>query len=405
MLKVMDIDEILESLKTQKIELSSLDKSIMDSEGMTLAEDIVSPCNVPDFRRSTVDGFAVRHEDLNGASESMPVIIKRIEDVYMGKEYLNTISENQCSYVPTGGMVPDGADGVVMVEFTDVIQDDEVIFYSQVSPLQNVISVGEDVDIGEILLNKGRIITPYDIGVVASVGITKVKVYEKIKLGIISTGDEIVSYDEIPKKGQVRDVNSHILVSLLKKKNCNVSFYGIIKDSLESLKETLENALNECQIVIISGGSSVGERDFTIQAISSIENVDIICHGLAIKPGKPTIIAKTGIKIIFGLPGNPLAVVFVYKSVVEKFLDLINNRDDDIVDFIHAEFTINYHKAKGREEFMPVRLEFKDGKIFAEPIMAKSNIISCISMADGFVSINKNLEGLHRGEIVKVTRI
>lgn len=405
MLKVMDIDEILENLKEQKIKLSCSEISIIDSDGMTLAEDIISPCNVPNFRRSTVDGFAVRHEDLGGASESIPVILKRIEDVQMGKECLNTVSENECSYVPIGGMIPDGADGVVMIESTDVIEDDEVIFYSQVSLLQNVISIGEDVGIGEILLNKGKTITSYDIGVLTSVGITKVKVYEKINIGIISTGDEIVPYDEIPQKGQVRDVNSHLLISLLKKKNCSVSFYGIIKDSLESLKEALGNALNQCQIVIISGGSSLGERDFTIQAISSTENVDVLCHGLAIKPGKQTIIAKTGDKTIFGLPGNPLAVAFIYKSVVEKFIDFNNDKEDDVIDFVLAEFTINYNKARGREEFLPVQLRFKEGKIFADPIMVKSNVISCMAMADGYVSINKNLEGIHKGELIKVNRI
>ncbi|MCL2323312.1 MAG: molybdopterin molybdotransferase MoeA [Oscillospiraceae bacterium] len=405
MLKVLDIDEVLKILSESRMAFSSFDVNILESEGMILAEDVVSGCNVPDFRRSAVDGFAVRHDDLNGASESMPVILKKIEDIHMGKESLKDVLEDQCSYVPTGGMVPYGADAVVMMEYTDVIQDDEVIFYSQISPLQNIISIGEDISIGEVLLCKGRLITAYDIGSLASCGITSVKVYKKVKLGIISTGDEIIPYDETPKGGQVRDVNSHLLVSLLKKNYAESFFYGIIKDSLESLKHSLETALSECEIVIISGGSSVGERDYTIEAISSIEDSEILCHGIAIKPGKPTIVAKAHDKIIFGLPGNPLAVVFVYKSLVEKFIKFNYEMEEENMDFTLAEFSINYHKAKGREEFIPVKLEYKEGKIFAEPIMAKSNCIYCMSQASGFVSINKNLEGLHRGEIVKVIRI
>ncbi len=405
MLKVMDIDEVLDNLMDKRINLSSLEVEIIDSEGMVLAEDIISPCNVPNFRRSTVDGFAVRHNDLNGASESTPVILKKIEEIHMGKECLNDIIENKCSYVPTGGMVPDGADAIVVVELTDTLQDDEVIFYSQVSQLQNIISIGEDVTLGDILFNRGRLVTPYDIGVLASVGITKVKVFKKINVGIILTGDEIVPYDEEPEKGQVRDVNSHLLISLLKKNNSEIIYYGIIKDSLNTLKESIEKALKECNIVIISGGSSIGERDYTIEAISSIESSNILCHGISIRPGKQTIVAKVLDKTIFGLPGNPLAVAFVYKSIVEKFINYNYEIEDEVVDFVLAEFRINYHRAKGREEFMPVKLEYKEGKIFAEPIKEKSNVISCMSMASGFISINKNLEGLHKGEIVKVIKI
>ncbi len=404
MLKVIDVEYAVESLRNHRFQLETCEVSIEEAEGRKLAEDVVSPCNVPHFKRSCVDGYAVKSSDVKGASESMPVILNKVEEVHMGFAPKKRIWENQCSYVPTGGMISEGADSVVMIENTDAVQDNEIIIYESISPLTNVISVGEDIEEEETLFYKDRVLTPYDIAVLASVGITSIKVYEKIKVGIISTGDEIVEHSQTPSLGEIRDINSHLLRALLKKARCDVSFYGIVKDSFMNLRKTLETAVYECDIVLISGGSSLGEKDFTIRAIASMKGVNILCHGIAVKPGKPTIIATVQDKAIFGLPGNPLAVTFIYKSIVEKFIHFNNGSTEDIY-YIPAEFTINYHKAKGREEFIPVKLFYQDGKTYAEPIMAKSNVISCMSKAHGYISISKNLEGIHKGESVKVMKI
>lgn len=370
--------------------------------GRILFEDIISNVNVPSFRRSTVDGYAARSKDIAGASESIPSILDFKGEVSMGETARSNIdAPGQCIYVPTGGMVPGGADCVLMIEYTDKLDEDTILANTAAAPLDNVVQIGEDIKIGEVVIKKGSKLRPYEIGVLSSLGIGQVKVFRKPKIGIISTGDELVECNTSPVNGQIRDINTNLLYSLVIAKGAIPIKYGIIKDEYPLIKAAMEKAISQCDIVLISGGSSVGTKDHTVKVIQAIGKPGILVHGIAIKPGKPTIIGKAKDKIIFGLPGHPLACAVIYNTLVSFYIDKLTCKDEKEY-FIKCEFEINYHKAKGREEYLPVKVENCDGKLIAKPVFGKSGIITGFSKAWGYVKIEKNEEGLNKGQLVEV---
>ena len=374
---------------------------IEESLGRILYEDIISEINVPHFTRSTVDGYALNHRSVNGASETMPILIKVIEKINMNEVPEKKISLDEGSYVPTGGMIPEGADSVVMIEYVEKLSENEILVGKSVSPLENINSVGEDLEEGEMVFSALHKIKAYDMGVLAALGYKYVKVHKKMKIGIIATGDEIVEHDEMPLSGQMRNSNSTLLFGMSKAVGTIPMNYGIVTDDKELIKKTIEKALSECDMVLITGGSSVGERDHTINAIEEISGSEILVHGIAVKPGKPTIIAKNGKKIIFGLPGNPLAVLVIFKTLIEKYI----NKFIKTSECVSGVLTVNYHKAMGRAEFLPVKLIENTDRIYVEPIMAKSSSVAALSKAYGFILIEKNKEGIHKGEQVEIYKI
>ncbi|WP_461204683.1 molybdopterin molybdotransferase MoeA [Clostridium sp. DL1XJH146] len=376
--------------------------NISKAHGRITSKNVYSSNPVPHFARSTVDGFAVNVKDVYGASESIPSMMDLIGEVHMGKEATSELSlPGECMYVPTGGMLPVGADAVVMIEYTEVLDEKTILIKSPVAPLENVVQVGDDVDEGEILINKGKEIRAYEMGLLSGTGVTDVEVYKKPIIGVISTGDEIISYDKEPKMGEIRDINSLLLTSLAKENLCDVVNYGAVQDDYDLLKNNIEEALTKCDIVLVSGGSSVGKKDQTIRVINSLEDSEILIHGIAIKPGKPTIVGKVKEKIIFGLPGHPMAAAVVFNIFVKHYIDrALEYKKKNL--YLQGEFTMNYHKAKGREEFLLVNLTSEGNKIHVEPILTKSGIISKMAKADGYVSIEMNKEGLEEGEKVKV---
>ena len=373
--KIADLEDVLKILKEQKSEDICEEITIEESLGRILYEDILSDINIPHFDRSTVDGYAVHHKSVNGASEMMPIITKITEKIKMNSIPEKEIKTGESSYIPTGGMMPKGADSVVMMEYTEKLSENDVLIGKTVSPLENVNSTGEDIEKGELVLEAFRKIKAYDMGLLAALGIKNIKVLKKLKIGIISTGDEIIEYYEMPLPGQVRNSNS-------------LSLYGM----------TEREALSKCDIVLISGGSSVGERDHTISAVESIPEAEVLVHGIAIKPGKPTIIARSGSKMIFGLPGNPFAVLVIFRTIIEKYINRFSEKEK----FVTALFDTNYHKAMGRSEFLPVKLEERDDEVYALPLRVKSSSVAVLAKADGFVIIEKNKEGLYSGEKIKV---
>lgn len=383
-------------------ELGFEELSILECTGRILFEDIISTVNVPPFRRSTVDGYAVLSKDIAGASESIPSILEFKGEVHMGETSLESIdSPGQCIYVPTGGMVPDGADCVLMIEHTDKLDDETILANTAAAPLDNLVQVGEDIKKDEVVIKKGTRLRPYEIGVFSSLGIDAIKVFRKPKIGIISTGDELVECNTLPVKGQIRDINTNLLYSLIIAKGAVPIKYGIIKDEYSKIKATLEKAIKECDFVLISGGSSVGTKDHTLKVIEEIGQPGILVHGIAVKPGKPTIVGKVKDKMIFGLPGHPLACAVIYNTLVNFYIDkLTGNGEKDY--FVKCEFEINYHGAKGREEYLPVKIENSDGELIAKPVFGKSGIITGFSKAWGYTKIEKNEEGLNKGQLVKV---
>ncbi|MGV8980098.1 molybdopterin molybdotransferase MoeA [Clostridium sp.] len=399
---VKEAKEIIDSSFTYTLGCEKI--NILQSASRISFNDIKAECNIPEFKRSTVDGYAVNSRDVNGASEAMPSMLFLKGEVLMGKVPPSDIALGECMYVPTGGMLPGSADSVVMIEYSHGMDENTILSYSPVAMGDNVIQVGEDINAGDIVIKKGDRLRPYEIGVLASIGISEVTVYKRPRVAIISTGDEVVPCTTQPSIGQVRDINTHLIWSLLLEDGMQPVSYGIIKDEYNDLKNTVDRAFNECDMVLISGGSSVGKKDQTLKVISSYDDGQVLVHGIAVKPGKPTIIGKHSEKIIFGLPGHPLACSIVYKILVKEYLYRLTSQSEKIYG-TNAVISINYHSAKGREEYLPVELETIENKLVAKPVFGKSGLISVFSRAWGYVVIDKNVEGLKEGQIVQVYRL
>lgn len=383
----------------------NLQKELVDIKEATdriLYEDTVSPVNIPGFKRSMVDGYAVKFRDVQGASESIPSMMELIGEVSMGKMPNQALEfPGQCMYIPTGGMLPAGADSVIMIEYTDKMDDDTILINKSAAFGENVLDENEDVAIGQTVLTEGILLKPYSISMLSSLGITKVPVFCKPKVGIISTGDEIIHPSEQPKPGEIRDINSYLLYSSVIEDGGEPTFYGVIRDDYELLFETVKKALSECDVILVSGGSSVGKKDHTAKVIDEMGNPGMLLHGISIKPGKPTILGKVNDKPIFGLPGHPLSCAVVYRILVKYLLERMM-KVEEIEYPIPCKVSTNYHKAKGREEYLPVTIEIISGEYVAVPIFSKSAAISGFTKAWGYIRIDKNVEGISKDQIVYV---
>lgn len=371
--------------------------SLLESTNRILGEDIVSQIDVPEFNRSTVDGYAIKSKESHGASESMPSLFNIIGEVHMGEISKYNIKSGEAVYVPTGGMVPEGADGMVMVENTEKLDKSTLMVYKSISFNENIILKGDDIKIGEIALKRGRRITPEAIGVLAALGISQVKVYKKPRFYIISTGDEIIDLDEKLEMGKIRDINSYALNSLIIRLGGEVVGRSIVRDDYSLLRDEVEKAIEISDIVLISGGSSVGTRDYTAKVIDSFNGKGVFVHGISIKPGKPTIVGEGEGKLIFGLPGHPVSSIIVFKAIVEHYV----RQKMGIIDFIpktKAVMDFNFPSSPGRETYQMVKLKEKDGKIYATPNFGESGMITLLADADGYIVIKTHEEGIYKGE-------
>ena len=380
-------------LKTEPVQLC-------DAAGRVLSEDITSNEYIPGFNRSTVDGFAVKASDTFGCSESIPAILNLQGSILMGKTSDEALEKGCCFEIPTGGFVPAGADAVVMIEHTEDYGDGTVGILSPVAPGKNMVFKGDDLKPGEVVLCKGRRLNAADIGSLASMGITNVKVHKKIKVGIISTGDELVPISESPKPGQIRNVNSVVLAAVAFECGANAIDYGIAEDDETLITDTILKAASECDVVLISGGSSAGEKDNTAKIIA--EHGELLLHGIAIKPGKPTIIGKINGKPVIGMPGHPGASFFIAEYFVKQIIRRLQGEDikskpkalavlDEAVDSNH-----------GRAEILAVKLTEKEDGFHAKPVISKSGLITGLAQTDGYIYIDRNCEGLEKGCQVEV---
>lgn len=387
--------KILDNFKGYEFGLEEV--SILEATDRILAVDIVSDINVPEFNRSTVDGYAIQSKDSHGASESVPSLLNIIGEVKIGEVPHKAIRSGEAMYIPTGAMVPEGADGVVMIEHTEKLDDHSLMVYKPISFNENIIQKGDDIKKGEVALKRGRRINPEVVGVLAALGISKVKVYKKPRFYIISTGDEIIDIDEKLELGKIRDINSYALYSLITKLGGSVVGKSIVKDNYDLLKDEVEKAIALSHIVLISGGSSVGTRDYTAKVINSLGGKGVFVHGISIKPGKPTIVGEGGGKLIFGLPGHPVSSIIVFKAVVEPFV----KHKMGIVEYkpkVKAIMDFNFHSHPGQETYQMVKLREVDGEIHASPNFGKSGMISLLSNSDGYIIIKPHEEGVYKGE-------
>lgn len=371
--------------------------------GRVLAEDIVSREPLPGFTRSTVDGFAVRSRDTHGASETLPMYLPLAGEVPMGKAPGFALQAHQAARIHTGGMLPEGADAVVMLEMCQEVRAGEIEVYRAVAAGENILARGEDIEAGETVLPAGKSIRPVEIAGLAALGYERVRVFAAPALGILSSGDEVIPIEQTPGIGQVRDVNSHALAALVSASGGIPVLYGIIPDRQETLEERLAQALDECQGVIITAGSSASTRDLTADAIRRMGEPGVLVHGVNVKPGKPTILGVCRGKPVVGLPGNPVSALVIaglfIRPLVRRLAGETYKKPQAV---IQARISSNVPSQAGREDFFPVILK-KDGLcLLAEPIFYKSNLIFNLARADGLAHIPADATGLAAGEDVEV---
>lgn len=400
MLSVIPIAEALSHVlkkfggKTSRKEHVVLDKAL----GRYLGEDVIVQEDIPAFNRSTVDGFAVRSSDLRGCSDSIPAILEKTGESIMGHACEVPLAPGNCVYVPTGGAVPPDADAMVMLEYTEDLGGDQFAFYKPVAPGANMILRGEDLQRGEVILKAGRKLGVADIGTLAALGKTEVLVFSRIVVGIISTGDELVPPGADLKPGQIRDVNSVMLKTAVEMLDGVAISKGIVPDHYDILRDACSELIPEVDVLLVSGGTSVGEKDNMPRIVAELG--EMLIHGLAVKPGKPTIIGEIEGKAVFGLPGNPVAAYFIFDYLVKPLLLAMHGGKVEI-EQVEARLTRAVSSNHGREEFILVRLDGKD----AEPVPSKSGLISTVSRANAYFIIPRDQEGLPKGSLVQVTRL
>lgn len=382
-------------LKMETVKLS-------EAYGKCLAEDIYAEENIPDFRRATVDGYAVKASDTQGAGESVPVFLSVVDEISIGKPALREIKNGECAYVPTGGMIPDGADAMVMVEYTELFDKRDAAVYSSVSAGNGVVQIGEDAKKGELLLSRGTVLHSAQTGVLASLGKHTVKVYAPWHITIISTGDELAEVGEEKGRCQVYDINTHALYALAKEQGMIVDEAFSVKDEDEKIEQALKDALLCSDIVVISGGSSQGKKDMTADIIDKIAEPGVWTHGLALKPGKPTIVGmdKPSGTLLIGLPGHPVAAIMVFQLLLVWLQK--NLRGEKEAPGVPAVLSSNIPGAAGRAVCQTVKLEKEENGYRAIPVFGKSGLMHTLTQADGYVLVEADKEGICKGETVYV---
>ena len=401
--KVKTIDQALE-YTGQFPRMAPENVSLTESVGRILAEDIQSDIDLPDFSRSIMDGYAVRGSSTFGAGEGNPAYLNVTGTVSMGNKPNFSVGPGEAVRISTGGMLPPDADSVVMIEHTEAIDDATIEVYRSVAPGHNMVAVGEDIKKGDVILRSGEKIRPQEAGMLAALGKETVKVYKKPLIGIISTGDEVVAVHESPGPGQIRDVNTYTLSGLIEELGARAVSFGIEGDDYAALMTKSAKALAQCDMVLVSGGSSVGARDFTIDVITALEDSEILFHGISISPGKPTILARVQNKAFWGLPGHVVSAMVVFHRIVKPFIEHVSGRADCHAEKIRLTATLSRSlpSAQGRVDFIRIRLKQNEDVLWAEPILGKSGLISTMVKADGLIEIGMNTEGLDEGTQVEV---
>ncbi|MDA8337496.1 MAG: molybdopterin molybdotransferase MoeA [Peptococcaceae bacterium] len=368
--------------------------------GRSLAADVYAAEDLPGFDRSTMDGFAVRAADTFGASEGLPAYMELDGEVPMGAGAGGPLAPGRVRRISTGGMLPPGADAVVMVEYSEEVDGFLVGITRPVAPLENVIRRDEDAARGDRVLTRGMRLTPQDLGAAAALGRTGLKVFNRPRVGIVSTGDELVPVAAAPGPGQVRNINSVILAGLVEEDGGIPVFHGIVPDRLSEIEAALHEALAGCDLVLLSGGSSVGSRDWTARAIASLGQPGLLFHGLALRPGKPTIGAVALDKPVFGLPGHPVSALVVYLLLVRPLV----RRGDYTVPpaFWPARITRSIPSAAGREDYVRVRLRAEGETLWAQPVLGKSGLINTMVPSHALARIPPAREGLEAGDPVEI---
>lgn len=389
--------------------LSSEAVSLSRCLGRVLSTEITAPSDLPEFSRSTMDGYAVRSSDTFGATESLPALFTLVGDVPMGSMPEGGIAKGQAMKIATGGALPEGADAVVMLEQTQAIDEKTIEVVRPVAPLENVVQTGDDLKKAEIMLPTGHRLRPQDMGALASMGILEVPVFARPTVAVISTGNEIAPADSAPPPGKIRDSNSYSLEGLIIGCGGIPVRKGIFPDEYEALREAVGSAIQDCRLVVMTGGSSVGTADHTARVIEAFGPPGVVVHGVSVKPGKPLIAGWAGEVPVFGLPGHPVAVAVSFELFVRPILlRLSGERPHPVLEEVSPARTVRVRLARsiasgpGREEYVRVTIERRDGVLTAVPIFGGSGLISTLVKAVGTVVVPLNSIGIEAGEEVEV---
>lgn len=407
-LSLQSVDSVLSHIHASHAlmpERACLEKA----EGRCLASDLFAPHDLPGFDRSSMDGYAVRAEDSFGASEGLPALLQCVGECRMGEAPDLRLEPGQTARILTGGMLPAGADSVVMVEYSRPAANGQVEIIRAVAPGENVLRADDDAASGSLLIPAGTFLRPQEIGLLAAFGLTEVEVTRRPRLGLISTGDEVVPAGTSPGPGQIRDVNSHSLAALARSAGSIVDLLGLVRDDPGQLASLIRQNLAKYDIIAISGGSSAGMRDHTVEVFTSLPDSQLLVHGVAIRPGKPFILAKSGHENgaawLVGLPGHVASALVCAHVFLRPLIARLQGRKTQIRPGLRARLTRSIASAQGRRDYLRVRLQpatNDEVDWLAEPLLAPSGLLRGLVEADGLAICPENLEGYARGEIVMV---
>jgi molybdopterin molybdotransferase len=403
-LTLQSVDRILEWVE-EFTPLGVEELSLEDCFGRVLASPFCAPEDLPGFTRSTMDGYAVRAKDVFGASEGMPALVDCIGECPMGEIPSFAIGAGETAKIWTGGMLPEGANAVVMLEYARGAGGNQIELMRPAAPLENVISADEDAAKGEVLLPAGRVLRAQELGLLAAFGQQRAFVGRKPRVAVISSGDEVVPLTVVPKPGQVRDINSHTLAALVQATGGEACTLGIAGDSEEALGNLIHQALSWADLVLVSGGSSAGQRDCTIHAFQAVAGAEILAHGVAISPGKPLILARREQQSLWGLPGHAAsalvcAEVFI-RPLLRKLLGM--TQQETWRKGLYAVLDRPVASMQGRRDYIRVRLAAGDDcTLTASPVMGKSGLITTLVEAEALIVCPEDQEGLAAGQKVEL---
>jgi len=381
------------------------DITILEAIGRVTTRAVSSPIDLPEFNRSTVDGYALLAQDTFGASELMPAYIQIIGEVPMGVEPDYELIRGTCTLIHTGGMVPREANAIAMLEDCQITRGNELEVYKPVAIGENILKIGEDINKNDEVISSGTRLRSPEIGGLAAIGVTKIKVAKKPRIGILSTGDEVISPDKIPELGEVRDINTYTLKSMVDQYGATGMSYGIMRDDYESVYRAAMKAIDKCDMVVFTAGSSASSRDITVNVIDSLGDPGTLVHGINIRPGKPTILASCQGKPVVGLPGNPVSCLVIAWLYVKPAIDkLVGLKVINELPPYKVEIGVNIPSKTGREDWISVILQtVKQGVItkqIAYPRFSRSNLIFSLVNAEGLVRIPDESNGVEAGQIV-----
>lgn len=401
---VLPPEKALEQLRAHLSPLPPETVPLARALGRILAQPIFAPEPLPAFPRSTVDGYAVRAADTFGATESLPAYLRLVGEVPMGRAPGLSIGPGEAALIHTGGMLPEGADAVVMLERTQRLDAETIEVLRPVAPGENVIGIGEDIPAGAIAFPAHHRLRPQDLGALAALGVVEVPATRAPRVAILGSGDEIVPPEQTPRPGQVRDVNTFSLIGLIRQHGGEPIPRGIAPDRLEILEQMAQEAFETADVLVFTAGSSVSTRDLTATVIERLGPPGILAHGLAIRPGKPTLVAFCRGKPALGLPGNPVSAFVVARMLLVPLLYFLQGLEPPAPSLQPARLTHNIPSAPGRIDWVPVRLIHREGTWWAEPLFGKSNMIFTLARSDGLVMVPLDLNGLQAGDSVEVWR-